>query len=166
MNPSFNFIFGKPAGDGAGRWVEGSVEQEGAGYSFVARLMVRYSPMLLQCHPVKLKAERPFAPEDFAAYLRLVTTGQFNTVTRTLGLYETSELDSSAASAIFEATNVWLDPWDHNSLLLLQDLASLGEQLQHLRNREKLSLAITMGPGFRWTPVTEAGSSAHESDAK
>lgn len=86
MNASFDFIFGGPPNEGPGRWVEGTVAGNGCGYKFTARLMLRRG-MILSCQCVAIDIDRPFAPTDFAAYLRSVSTGPFATVTRVCGLY-------------------------------------------------------------------------------
>jgi len=166
MNPSFNFFFGKPVDDGVGRWVEGTVSATESGYNFLAHLWIRHVDAALQCHRVQLEVDRPFRAEDFAAYLRSVSTGKLETVSRVLGLYETKELDPAGAAAIFDATAVWIDPWDHECVHLLKDLASLGDQLEQLRKRELLSLALSKFSGGTWTPVRRAAPSARSGDAK
>jgi hypothetical protein len=166
VNASFNFIFGKPAGDGVGRWVEGTVNAAKSGYTFLADLLIRHSDAVLQCHPVRLKVDRPSHADDFAAYLRSVSTGKFETVSRILGLYETKELDPVGAAAIFDATSIWVDPWDHEGVSLLEDLASLGDQLDQLHKRERLSLAIAKFSGGTWTQVSRVRPSAHNGDAE
>ena len=143
MNPSFDFIFGRPANEGPGRWVEGSVTGNGCGYKFTARLMLRRGATL-SCQTVWLEIDRPFAASDFAAYLRLVSTGPFATATRVCGLYETKGVDPEAAAAIFEATAKWVDPWDQETLPLLEELALLGDKLEQARKRESLHLAVSM----------------------
>lgn len=128
--------------------------------------MIRHSDAVLQCHRVRLEVDRQFRAEDFAAYLRLLSTGKIETVSRVLGLYETKKLDPAGASAIFEATAVWVDAWDHECLHLLQDLASLGDQLEQLRKRELLSLALSKFSGGSWTPVSRVVPSAPDGEAK
>lgn len=142
MNPSFNFIFGKPANEGSGRWVEGTIAQNGCGYKFTVRLMLRRGA-ILSCQPAWIEIDRPFAATDFAAYLRLVSAGPLTTVTRACSLYETRDLETEMATAIFEATAEWVDPWDHESLPLLNELALLGDRLEQARKREMLHLAIS-----------------------
>lgn len=164
MSPSFDFIFGKPAGDGAGRWIEGSAVETPRGYDFMARLMVRHPDGVLQCHRVGLVVDRPFCAEDFTAYVRVMSTGKFETVSRVLGLYETKELDPTGAAAIFEATAVWIDPWDHECVHLLQDLAALGDQLEQIYKRETLGHAIANLPGRTWTPVRRSLPLARDGD--
>lgn len=164
MNPSFNFILGKPTGDGVGRWVEGAVTSAGAGYAFTANLFVRHSDAMLQCHRVQLPVERPFRAEDFAAYLTSVSTGEFQTASPVLGLYETDELDPASAAAIFDATSIWVDPCDHECLPLLKDLVSLGDQIQQLSERQRLSRAMATWGGLTWTPVRDAASSAEDGE--
>jgi hypothetical protein len=154
MNPSFDFVLGKPVGDGFGRWVEGSVVGGALTYRFTANLNFR-DPAFTGSHRVGLVIDRPFAACDFAAYLRLVSTGRFETANRTLGLYETNGLGSDEASAIFQAAAPWIEPWEHDSLLLLGELASLGEQLKDVRKKELLCLAIANFPdAINWRPVS------------
>ena len=71
MNPSFDFVSGKPADKSLGRWVEGSVRDNGFGYSFSAKMMVRLRDYCVS-HRVSLDVDRPFVASDFAAYLRLL----------------------------------------------------------------------------------------------
>lgn len=144
MTPSFDFSFGKTLEDEAGRWIHGNVARkaDGSGYRFKADLWRRYSSSRVQCHPVRLYVDRPFRAGDFAAYLRKVSSGEFETGSHVLGLYETQGLDPAGASAIFEAAAVWVDPCDHSCLALLQDLVSLGEQLEQVRKRELLGMAL------------------------
>ena len=143
MSPSFNFSLGSEVQDGARRWVNGSVESRVGGYDFRADLMRRYGSGVLQCHTVRLAVPRPFHADDFAAYLRFVSRGEFDTVTHVLGLYETEGLDPTSAAAIFQATANWVEPWDHDSLALLQELTGLGAQLQEVRRKEVLGFAFS-----------------------
>ena len=143
MSPSFNFSLGSEVQDGAGRWVHGIVVSRVGRYEFRADLMRRYASGALQCHTVRLAVARAFHADDFAAYLRLVGRGEFDTVTHALGLYETQDLDPTSAAAIFEATAKWVEPWDHECLALMQELTALGEQLHVVRRKEMLGLAFS-----------------------
>lgn len=149
MGPSFDYMFGKAAGDEVGRWVQGAVVADELGYRFTAELCIRLpaSDPLWHRSSVCLEVRRPFNAVDFAAFLRLVSSGTFETATPVLGLYETNNLDPSAAGAIFNAIAVWIDPWDHTSLSLLQDLVFLGNQLELVSKREELSLASARSSG-------------------
>jgi hypothetical protein len=141
MNPSFDFILGQPADNVSGRWVEGSVTDKEGAYGFSAKLLLRRGTAC-SCQPVWLDIKRPFLASEFAALLRLVSSGRWQTVTPVLGLYETFGLDPAAATAIFEAIAEWVYPWEHESVSLLEDLASLGDQLEQVRTKEMLSFAI------------------------
>jgi len=143
MSPSFDFSFGKPAGEGPGRWIEGSVVCARGGYRFTAGLWRRLSPSTVQSHPVRLDVDRPFSADDFAAYLQLVSTGRFETATRVLEFEKVQELDPAAASSITEAAAVWVDPSEHQGSPLQGDLTSLGEQLEQVTKRELLGLALS-----------------------
>lgn len=142
MSPSFDFSFGKPAGEGSGRWIEGSVVGASGGYRFTAKLWRRLSPSTVQSHPVRLDVDRPFSADDCAAYLQLVSTGRFETASRILEFDKAQELDPAAAALIREAAAVWVDPSEHQRLPLLRDLTSLGEQLDQVWKRERLGLAF------------------------
>lgn len=148
MNPSFNFVLGRPVGNGFGRWVEGSVVSGAQTYEFTANLWFQ-GPGASGCHRVRLMIDRPFAAYDFAAYLRVVSTGRFATANRILGLYEAAFLDPAGASAIFEASAPWIDPWEHESLELLGELASLGDQLAEVTKKELIGLAVARFSGGR-----------------
>ena len=136
MSPSFDFSLGRPVHDGSGRWVLGSVISTLGGYRFEAHLWRRHPSGAVQCHSTRLDVDNPFQADDFAAYLRMVSSGEFETVSRVLGLYETKGLDPAAAASIFDATALWVAPWEHGSLRLLHDLTSLGQQLEQVRKRE------------------------------
>ena len=142
MGPSFDFSLGKPVDKGAGRWINGSVINNEVGYLFKAGLQRRYPSGMLQCHTVRLEVGSPFAANDFAAYLRLVSTGPFATTSRVFGLYDTHDLAPAKASAIFEAVAVGPAAWKHEGLSLLHDLTALGQQLEQVRKKERLGAAF------------------------
>ena len=142
MSPSFDFIFGRPAGESSGRWIEGSVIGARGGYRFTASLWRRLSPSTVQSHPVRLDVARSFCADDFAAYLRLVSTGTFETASRALEFDKAKELDPATASSITDAAAAGVDPSKPQSSPLQGDLASLGEQLDQVRKRELLGLAL------------------------
>lgn len=142
MGLSFDFSLGKPVDEGAGRWINGSVISNDIGYLFKAGLQRRHPSGMLQCHTVRLEVGSPFAANDFAAYLRLVSTGLFETTSCILALYDTHELAPAGASAIVEAAAVWADPPEHENLSLLHDLTALGQQLEEVRKKERLGVAF------------------------
>ncbi len=143
MSPSFDFSFGGPVDDAAGRWIHGSVvcKAGGDGYRFKADLWRRYFSSTVQCHPVRLDVANLFRADDFAAYIRLISSGNFETTSRVFCLDETDGLDSAAASAILSAIAVETEPGKRCHQLFL-DLTSLGEQLEQVRKRELLGLAL------------------------
>lgn len=140
MSPSFDFTFGRPLDDGAGRWIHGSVVGTGDGYRFKAELWRRYSSSTVQCHPVRLEVARPFRADDFAAYIRLISSGVFEIASRVLELDEAQELEPAGASSILQAVSI--DPGERHRLPLRADLTSLVEQLDQVRKRELLGLAL------------------------
>ena len=147
MSPSFDFRLGDQVEDGSGRWVTGSVVRKRGGYTFRADLMNRHSSTTFQCHSVQLDVDRPFHAEDFAAFLRMVSTGRFETVSRVFGLYGTSGLDSEGAGSIITATAHRVDPCDRDCVRLLQDLTALGDRLDQAHKRQQLSLAFARFSG-------------------
>lgn len=166
MSPSFDFSLGRELEDGAGRWVLGSVVTTVGGYRFEAHLWRRHASGPVQCHSVRLDVATPFRADDFAAYLRMVSGGEFETVSPVLGLYETKGLDPAAAAAIFDAMALWVDPWEHESLRLLHDLTSLGEKLEQVRKREFLGLAVATVSANRGAATDGGGLSASQGDGK
>ena len=144
MSPSFDFSFGEPDGDdAAGRWIHGSVvcKTDGDGYRFKADLWRRHFSSTVQSHPVRLDVANLFCADDFAAYIRLISSGNFETTSRVFCLDETDGLDWAAASAILNAIAVETEPGEHHHQLFL-NLTSLEEQLEQVRKRELLGLAL------------------------
>lgn len=142
MSADFDFTFGKPADDGAGRWIHGSVVNEGRGYRFTADMMLRHSCTMLQCNRVWLDVDRPFHAKDFAAFLRFIARGKFGTASRMLELDFPGGLDPWTAGTIWDAMMVWVDPLNHNCPVLLKDLTSLGDQLEQVGKDELPRFAL------------------------
>jgi hypothetical protein len=142
VNPTFKFIFGKGSEDQSGRWVEGSLSGTENAYRFSADLMLRQGPTL-SCQTVFLDVDRPFAPADFAAYLRLASTAEFRTVTRNLHLSELT--DPAVASAILDAVAEAAELKDH--VPQSKELEALGQRLAEARGRELLGLAFARFSG-------------------
>ncbi len=137
MSPSFDFIFGKPAHDGDGRWIEGTVVESDLGYRFIAELSLRCSSIHCEENSVWTDACRNFQASEFAAFLRFLSTGRLKTTSRVLVLYNMSGLDPDSTSAIFNATAVWAQPWEHQSLPMQQNLVVLQGQLARWRKRAR-----------------------------
>lgn len=143
MNPGFDFIFGEPPDHGIGRWLHGAVVPVGTGFKLTADLIFRYStaPAWLQ-NRVVIEVDRPFDPGDFVAYLKLASSGLFETASRALALSQIRDLDPADASAILEASADRIDAADQASLALLKELAGLGNQLEQVAKRERMQMAF------------------------
>lgn len=143
MNPSFKFVFGKPAGDCVGRWIMGSVMETPAGYRFTADLILSYAmPSDWMLHRVWLDVDRAFDARDFAAYLRLLSTGKFKTGSRVLSVHETEGLDPVSVSTICEAVTAYRDPQAREILPWPEGLVSLRDQLEQVKKKEMISRAV------------------------
>lgn len=147
MNPSYTFIFGKPADDEVGRWLEGCVAAKAAGYQFTADLIFRYStaPGWLQ-NRVSMEVDRDFHPYDFASFVELLSGGRFETVSRVLELNETKDLGAAGANEILDATQRKSFSPDTQSPSLSKELASLEIRLDQIYKQQRLSLAFARVP--------------------
>lgn len=134
----FDFAFGQPSGDHAGRWVNGTVTIEDQGFIVEFHLHAR-GARSYGCQSFEFRVARAFDPVDFAAILDAISTGRFQTVTRKL---ELTKIDAGLESSIREVTENWpissVDP----SSPLANDLVRLREQLENIRRREMLNLAV------------------------
>jgi len=135
MSSSFHFTLGKPADNESGRWVEGTVTDREGAYEFAANLWFR-SGSTYGCQRICLNIARPFATADFETFLNVVSTGQFETASRTLELSEDIGQHYAAGSSSLEGT------LDNPSATLREDLLALTEKLKEARKRQMLGMAF------------------------
>jgi hypothetical protein len=143
----FSFNIGDPGPNADGRWLKGSIEREAerAAYTFIADLMFRpgFNNAVLVCNRVALRVTRPFSAWDFWAFVEVLTMGRFS-VTDRKRLFECPrEVHDDLWHALnHAAVQRHLSPQAPGAELA-EDLTALQEQLQNVRKREFLYLALS-----------------------
>lgn len=125
-----------------GRSVRGQVTPTAGGYEFKADLYRHIRPDFYTCNTVILKIDRPFDAFDFAFFAHMVSIEPFETNSRDVGLRAGSRADIPALKEIHARFSVVPKPDEEPSRELVADIASLAEQLDSLRRKEAVQLAL------------------------
>ena len=148
-NPSFRFTLGKPAEGAAGRWIEGQLKGDAAGYLLQADLHVVENPSLRHLNWIEVRIDRDFDAAEFAALLRPLFSGRFATSNYTFILEDMEPADSDPTEQIAGELGVWRDERQWLGMPVEADLARLNGQLREVYKREMLGNLFACGP----TPV-------------
>lgn len=140
-NPNFIFVIGEPADDVPGRSVEGRVLLTETSWQFEADLVRRFSAERYQFHRVALTIERPFDIFEFCFFYTMVSSGRFETNTRTGCIRAASASELPVVRAIHESG--FMVPDDEVALNkpFKDDIAVLEEQLEQVGKAEMVELA-------------------------